>query len=161
MPKITSLSQFYSANLAKISVSLQYNVADGQRYSHIGKTSNITNYKCLTSIPLLKIVTSLKTKPPISLYHFQNFQHFKSEIGKISQHKVVWLWYEFWKSESLAMHSRGGFSSKPKIYHFLNYLTTFPYCIIYNYFKVWVIHIKGELNIKFCFASPSAFKHMN
>ena len=56
---------------------------------------------------------------------------------------------------------REDFSTKPKIYHLLNYYIPFPVCIIYNYFKVRVIHMRGELNIKFCFWSPSAFKHIN
>ena len=59
------------------------------------------------------------------------------------------------------MLNRGGFSTKPKIYHLLNYLTTLPDCIIYDYYNVRVIHMRGELNIKFCFVSPSAFKGIN
>ena len=59
------------------------------------------------------------------------------------------------------MYIRGGFSTKPKIYHLLNYFTPFPDYIIINYFKVRVIHMRGELNIKFYFLSPSAFEHIN
>ena len=49
------------------------------------------------------------------------------------------------------MDIRGDFSTKPKIYHLLNCYTPFPDYIMNNYFKVRVIHVRGELNIKFCF----------
>ena len=74
---------------------------------YLGKISNKTNYKFITSIPLFENSHVIKSKTPFSFYYFQNFWNSKSEIDKIFQHNVVWFWYEFWKSESesLATHS--------------------------------------------------------
>ena len=75
---------------------------------YLGKISNKTNYKFITSIPLFENSHVIKSKPPFSFYYLQNFWNSESEIDKIFQHKVVWFWYEIWKSESESFATHSG-----------------------------------------------------